>query len=88
MIDLSTVVRFALLLVRPGIIVMVAPMLGGTYAPTPVKLGLTVLLALALAPTVAVPAALSDVSLTLLIAREVVIGLSIAIGLDLAAAFR
>ena len=79
MIDLSTVVRLALLLVRPGMVVMVAPMLGGTYAPAHVKLGLTVLLALALAPTVNVPATLSDVSLTLLIGREVVIGLAIAL---------
>ena len=79
MIDLSTVVRFALLLVRPGMIVMIAPMLGGTYAPAHVKLGLTVLLALALAPSVAVPAASNDVSLTLLVAREIVIGLSIAL---------
>lgn len=79
MIDLSVVIRFGLLLVRPGMLVMVAPALGGTYAPMPVKVATTVLLALVLAPTVAVPQALSDVSLTLIIAREVVIGLSIAI---------
>jgi len=78
-IDLSVVIRFGLLLVRPGMLVMVAPALGGTYAPMPVKVATTVLLALVLAPTVAVPQALSDVSLTLIIAREVVIGLSIAI---------
>jgi flagellar biosynthetic protein FliR len=77
--DLSTVVRFALLLVRPGMIIMVAPALGGTYAPTTIKLGLTVLLAVALAPSVTVPMASNDVSLTLLVAREMVIGLSIAI---------
>jgi flagellar biosynthetic protein FliR len=77
--DLSTVVRFALLLVRPGMIVMVAPALGGTYAPTPIKLGLTVLLAVTLAPSVAVPMASNDVSLTLLVSREIVIGLSIAL---------
>lgn len=78
MIDLSTVVRFALLLVRPGMVVMIAPMLGGTYAPTRVKVALTVLLAVALAPSVAVPMASNDVSLTLLVSREVVIGLAIA----------
>jgi flagellar biosynthetic protein FliR len=78
-IDLSTIVRFALLLVRPAMIVMVAPALGGNYAPTHIKIGLTVMLAIALAPSVAVPTAASDVSLTLLVAREVVIGLSIAI---------
>jgi flagellar biosynthetic protein FliR len=77
-IDLSTVVRFALLLVRPGMVVMIAPMLGGTYAPTRVKVGLTVLLAAALAPSVAVPMAANDVSLTLLVSREIVIGLAIA----------
>jgi flagellar biosynthetic protein FliR len=77
--DLTTVVRFALLLVRPGMIVMAAPALGGTYAPVPIKIGLTVLLAVALAPSVPVPLAASDVSLTLLISREIVIGLSIAL---------
>jgi len=76
--DLTTVVRFALLLVRPGLIVMLAPALGGSYTPTPVKIGLTVLLAVALAPSVSVPVAANDVSLTLLISREVAIGLSIA----------
>ena len=77
--DLSAVVRFALLLVRPGMIVMIAPALGGTYAPMPVKVGLTVLLAVVLAPSVAVPMAANDVSLALLVSREIVIGLSIAI---------
>ena len=79
MIDLAVVVKFGLLLVRPGVLVMVAPALGGTYTPMPVKVATTVLLAIVLAPTVAVPMAQSDVSLTLTIAREVVIGLSLAI---------
>ena len=83
MIDLSVVIRFGLLLVRPGMLVMVAPALGGTYTPMPVKVATTVLLALVLAPTVAVPASPSEVSLTLTIAREVVIGLSL--GLDVRA---
>lgn len=78
MIDLSTVVRFALLLVRPAMIVMVAPVLGGTFSSPQLKIGLTVLLAIALAPSVTVPPAADDVSLTLLVAREMVIGLSIA----------
>jgi flagellar biosynthetic protein FliR len=77
--DLSVVIRFGLLLVRPGMLVMVAPALGGSYAPAPVKVATTVLLAVVLAPTVAVPAASSDVSLTLIIARELVIGLALAL---------
>jgi flagellar biosynthetic protein FliR len=76
-IDLSVVIRFGLLLVRPGMLVIVAPPLGGTFAPAPVKVATTVLLALVLAPTIAVPPLTSDVSLTLTIAREVVIGLSL-----------
>ena len=48
MIDLALVVRFGLLLVRPGMLVIVAPILGGTYTPTPVKVAITVLLALVL----------------------------------------
>ena len=79
MIDLGVVVRFALLLVRPGMLVLVAPALGGSYAPTQIKVATTVLLALVLAPTVAVPAAANDVALTLIIAREVVIGLSLGL---------
>lgn len=79
MIDLSVVIKFGLLLVRPGMLVIVAPVLGGTFAPAPVKVAITVLLALVLAPTVAVPALASDVSLTLLLAREVVIGLSLGL---------
>jgi flagellar biosynthetic protein FliR len=78
-IDLSVVIRFGLLLVRPGMLVMVAPPLGGTFAPTPVKVAITVLLAVVLAPTVTVPPLTSDVSLTLIIARELVIGLSLGL---------
>jgi flagellar biosynthetic protein FliR len=78
-IDLAVVVRFGLLLVRPGMLVMVAPALGGTYAPAPVKVATTVLLALVLAPTVSVSPATTDVSLTLIVAREVVIGLSLGL---------
>jgi flagellar biosynthetic protein FliR len=78
-IDLAVVIRFGLLLVRPGMLVMVAPSLGGTYAPAPVKVATTVLLALVLAPTVSVAPAATDVSLTLIIAREVVIGLSLGL---------
>jgi flagellar biosynthetic protein FliR len=78
-IDLSVVIRLGLLLVRPGMLVLVAPPLGGTFAPTPVKVAITVLLAVVLAPTVAIPPLTSDVSLTLIIAREIVIGLSLGL---------
>lgn len=79
MIELAPVARFAVLLVRPGMLVMIAPALGGLYTPPQVKLGLTVLLAVGLLPAVTVPAASGDVGLTLIVAREVVIGMSLAL---------
>jgi len=81
-IDLSAVVRFALLLVRPGMVVLVAPAFGGTYAPMPIKIALTALLAVTLAPSVVVPIASNDVALALFVAREVVIGLAIAMAVQ------
>jgi flagellar biosynthetic protein FliR len=77
-IDFTPIARFGLLLVRPGMLVMVAPGLGGTYTPPQVKIGLTVLLAIALAPVVRMPTG-GDVGLMLVVAREVAIGMSLAI---------
>jgi len=76
--DFNVVARFALLLVRPGMVVMVTPGFGGAHAPVPVKIGLTVLLALALAPSVAVSSVAGPVPLTAVIAREAAIGLCLA----------
>jgi flagellar biosynthetic protein FliR len=78
-IDLSVVIKLGLLLVRPGLLVMVAPVLGGTFTPAPVKVAITVLLAIVLAPTVAIPELTSDLSLTLIVAREVAIGLALGL---------
>jgi flagellar biosynthesis protein FliR len=78
-IDFLPVARFALLLVRPAMIVMVAPGFGGTYAPARVKVGLIVLLAIGLAPSVGVPDAAGDVGLAVIIAREVAIGMALAL---------
>ena len=78
MIDLAIVERFALLLVRPGMLVMIAPGIGGTHIPAPVRIALAVFLALGLLPSTHVPVALPELSLTLVIAREAAIGLSLA----------
>ena len=78
MIDLAVIERFALLVVRPGVVVMIAPGFAGTHIPTPVKIGLTALIALGLLPSVAVPRMLPEVSLALVLAREAAIGLSLA----------
>jgi flagellar biosynthetic protein FliR len=77
-IDLAVVERFALLLVRPGMVVMIAPGIGGQYIPAPVKIALTAMLGVALLPAVVVPRELPDLSLALVVAREAMIGLSLA----------
>jgi flagellar biosynthesis protein FliR len=73
--DFAPIARFALLLVRPAMIVTVAPVLGGQYAPPQVKVALAVLLALTLAPSAPVP--VGEVSLTMMVAREMAIGLAL-----------
>ena len=76
--DHEPVVRFALLLVRPGMVVMLAPGLGGRQIPAPVKIGLTVLLALGLLPVVALPAPVDGAGLPIVVLHEVAVGLAIA----------
>ena len=75
--ELPVLARLALLLVRPGAIVALAPTFGGLYAPARTKIGLTVMLALGLLPSVIVPAAVDAAALGGFIARELVIGLAL-----------
>jgi flagellar biosynthetic protein FliR len=79
--DFAPIATFALLLARPGMLIMAAPSFGGTYAPVHVRVGLTVLLGLLLAPVVPVPVVTSLPGLTVVIARELAIGLAFALGL-------
>jgi flagellar biosynthetic protein FliR len=76
--DFQVLVRFGLLLIRPGMLVAVAPGLGGSHLSPQVKVGLTVLLALGLLPTVLVAQPPITVPLTIVIAREMAIGMSLA----------
>jgi flagellar biosynthetic protein FliR len=75
--DLTPVLRFALLLVRPGMVVMLAPGLGGRQIPTMAKIALTVMAAVALMPTVQLPQTVAT-DLVLVILREAAVGLSLA----------
>jgi flagellar biosynthesis protein FliR len=79
--DFEPLVRFALLLVRPGMLVVAAPPFGAGYAPMPVRLGLTLLLTLALTPVVAAPTTVGLVDLVVVVARELAIGLALALGI-------
>jgi flagellar biosynthetic protein FliR len=79
--ELAVLERFGLLLVRPGMLIAVAPALGGSHIPVPVKIGLTVLIAIGLLPSVNVPRNLPELTLSVIVAREAVIGLSLAFAL-------
>jgi flagellar biosynthetic protein FliR len=79
--DLSPVIHFGLLLVRPGVVVMLAPGFGGRQIPTMVKIGLTVMIAVALVPSVTLPA-IGNSGLALVLLREVAVGLSLAFALQ------
>lgn len=76
--EASTLARIAVLLVRPGVVMALAPGLGGTYVSSRVKIALTFLVVLALLPSVAVPASASAVGVVGVVARELAIGLALA----------
>ncbi len=76
--DLTPLAHFGLLLVRPGMLVAVAPGIGGAHLPPQVKVGLTVLLAVGLLPSVGVPTVTNNLTLTAVVAREAVVGLALA----------
>ena len=80
MIEFEPLVRFGLMLVRPGMLIVAAPPFGAAYAPMPVRLGLTLLLTLALTPVTAAPVSFGLIDLSLVVTREMAVGLSIAFG--------
>jgi flagellar biosynthesis protein FliR len=79
MTDASVLLRLAVLLVRPGVVVMLAPTFGGLYTSSRTKIALTVLLAIGLLPSVVVPPAVDAGVLGAFIAREVAIGLALGL---------
>ncbi len=74
----ASVAAMALLLVRPGMIVIGTPFLGAVNAPPQLRVGLTILVALLLASTVRVPV-VPAAGLAIVILREVAIGLALAL---------
>jgi flagellar biosynthetic protein FliR len=77
-IDLAALLLLALLLVLAVAVVMPVPPFGGLYVPPTVKIGLTLLLAVALAPLVTMPEGLTLASLGAIVAREAAIGLALS----------
>jgi flagellar biosynthesis protein FliR len=81
--ELSVVVRIAVLLVRPGILVGTTPAFGSGFAPTPVRVAFIVLIALVLMPVVTLPATLTPAAITMIALRETLIGLALAMSVRL-----
>lgn len=81
MTDVLPLAQFGLLLVRPGMLIVAAPAFGGSYAPAQVKIGLTVLIAIALAPTTLVPTPGPSIALGVVVLREAAIGLALALAI-------
>ena len=78
MTGFGSIAALVLLLVRPGMLVMATPLLGAVQAPTLMRIGMTVVLAVILAPFVTLPAALTGGEIALVVLREVAIGLALA----------
>ncbi|MEO8084653.1 MAG: flagellar biosynthetic protein FliR [Ardenticatenales bacterium] len=70
---------FALLLVRPGMIVMGTPFLGALNAPPQVRVGLIAFLAILMAAATPTPVTLPAAGLAIVIVREMAIGMAIAL---------
>jgi flagellar biosynthetic protein FliR len=77
----TPLIRFGLLLVRPGMLIASAPPFGDNYAPQLTRVGLTALIALLLMPMVAVPDSLPLVSLVLAVVHETAIGLALGLSI-------
>jgi flagellar biosynthetic protein FliR len=75
----AAVAGLSLLLVRPGMLVLATPFFGSTNAPATIRIGLTLILAILLAPIVSVPAAPSATALVAIVLREMAIGLALAL---------
>ena len=76
--DFTPLVVFGVLLVRVGMLVATAPLLGSTWAPVQVKVGLTAILAFVLMPFVALPTLATPAALTMVIAHEAMVGLALS----------
>jgi flagellar biosynthetic protein FliR len=85
-IDLGPLVRLVIVLVRSGTVLMTAPPFGGNSVPPTVKIGLMLLLSIALAPLIPIPQGLTLAGLTSVIARELAIGLAISMAIRLVVA--
>lgn len=82
MIEYPPLMPLVLLVVRPGVLVATAPLFGETFAPAAVRVGVTAFLVLVLAPIVPLPTTLPEGSLVPVLLREALIGLALALAVN------
>lgn len=81
--ELSPVLIFGLALIRPSLLVVGTPLFGGTFAPSAVKVGLIVVLALLMVPVIGVPRSVDAGQLLAIAGREALIGFALALSVRL-----
>jgi flagellar biosynthetic protein FliR len=74
--------RLGLLLARPGMLIVAAPMFGGRFAPAQVRVGLSLIVAFILLPVVRVPDVTTTTALGVVMLREAAIGLALALAVS------
>jgi flagellar biosynthesis protein FliR len=84
--DLSPVLVFAIALIRPSVLVVGAPLFGGTFAPPMVRVGLIVVLGAFMAPVIGLPRAIEPGTFLALVLREALIGFALALSVRLVVA--
>lgn len=79
--EFSTMAQLGILVARPGALIATAPAFGGAFAPPPVRIGLAVVIAVLLVPAVPLQSFASTAGLGLVVAREIAIGVLMALSL-------
>jgi flagellar biosynthetic protein FliR len=79
--DVDVFVRLGLVLARPGMLIAAAPVFGGHFAPAHVRIGLAMILSFILMPVVEVPPVATLAGIVMVVARELAIGLAMALGI-------
>jgi flagellar biosynthetic protein FliR len=69
------------LLVRPGAFVLATPIFGGQFVPQPIRLALTVILAVLMFPAVTLPEPQSYAGVARIVAAEMIVGLALALAI-------
>lgn len=79
--EFAIIDQLGILVARPGTLIAAAPAFGGAFAPPPVRIGLAIVVAVLLLPAVPPETYASTSSLFLVVAREMAIGLVMALAL-------